>query len=154
FPAGNPVEDWVPVRRDGVESSVTAPAIPTLHGRVTLAQALPDLRQPISVRGFVVAVRVDGAVHLLACDAAGMKDVPVRWLEVESLYKVAVDRTVTATIRRTAEESNLGTARLDGERQSHLLGQLRRPRTSRQNDTLTMVPPVAGLGPDDPIAIE
>src|SRR5438445_12966580 len=99
FPAGTAVQDRVPVRRDGVQSPVAAPAVAALHGGVAPAQALPYLWQPIPVCRLVVAIRVDRVLYLLAGNAAGVKHFTMGGLEVETLHEVAGDRAGDTEIR-------------------------------------------------------
>src|SRR5260221_11755406 len=102
----------MPIGRDTVESAVAAAAVATVHGRVATAETLTHLWQPIAVGRFVVIVRIDGVLNLFAGQAADVKHVAVRRLEVDSLDEVAINRATATGICRPTKQSHLSPAGL------------------------------------------
>src|SRR5438874_10803853 len=107
FEAGTAIQDWVPVRSDGVQGAEASPAIAPMHRGAAPAQALSHLRQPSAVGRLVVVIGIDGIVHLFTGNAAGVDHFAVRRFEVESLNEVTVDGTVATAIARPAEKGDL-----------------------------------------------
>src|SRR5438445_11652762 len=103
----------MPVGCDGVEGPVTASAITALHHRITPAQTLTHLRQPGIIGRLIVLVRVDRILQLFADEAAGVNQIAMSRLEIDTVDEIAIDWPALGKVWRTTKERNLGAASLD-----------------------------------------
>src|SRR5437899_3198438 len=103
----------MPVRGDAVKRTVAASAVAAIHHRIPAAQTPTNLRQPGAVGRFVVVIRIDRIIDLLAGQAAGVDHFAVSRLEIDAMNEITVDRSALGEIRRTAEKPHLSAASLD-----------------------------------------